>query len=109
MQVWSHYADRAPVAVTKSLPYTIRAVKPKAPLVQGGSIELKIVAERETGFENAIAIRTLYNPPGVLHESVAVDSEEENGSVDSDHRQRKGTHGRLENRIFWERLRSMAR
>ena len=63
--VWSHYADRAAVAVTAALPFSIRAVEPKAPLVQGGAMELKIVAERDEGFENAIAVRTLYNPPGV--------------------------------------------
>ncbi len=62
---WSHRAERAPVAVTQALPYSIRGVQPKAPLVQGGSIELKIIAERDDGFENAIAVRTLYNPPGV--------------------------------------------
>ncbi|MGI9428705.1 MAG: PPC domain-containing protein [Bythopirellula sp.] len=65
VHVWSHYADRASVAVTKALPYTVRAVEPKAPLVQGGSMELKIVAERNEGFDNSIAVRTLYNPPGV--------------------------------------------
>jgi len=65
VQVWSHYANRAAVAVTTTLPYSIRAVEPKAPLVQGGAMELKVVVERNEGFENAIAVRTLYNPPGV--------------------------------------------
>ena len=65
VQVWSHFAQRAPVAVTQALPYTIRMIEPKAPLVRGGSMELKIVAARNEGFENAIAIRTIYNPPGM--------------------------------------------
>ena len=65
VHVWSYYADRAPVAVTSALPYSISVVEPKAPLVQGGSMELKIVAERKEGFENAIAVRTIYNPPGM--------------------------------------------
>lgn len=65
VHVWSHFADRAAVAVTQALPYSIRAIEPKAPLVQGGSLQLKIVAERDEGFENSIAVRTLYNPPGV--------------------------------------------
>lgn len=65
VHVWSHFADRAAVAVTKALPYSVRAVEPKAPLVQGGSMELKIVAERNEGFDRSIAVRTLYNPPGV--------------------------------------------
>ena len=65
VQVWSHFADRAAVAVTTALPFSIRVVEPKAPLVQGGAMELKIVAERDEGFENPLAVRTLYNPPGV--------------------------------------------
>jgi len=62
---WNHFADRAAVAVTQALPYTIRAIQPNAPLVRNGSMELKIIADRNEGFENPIAIRTLYNPPGV--------------------------------------------
>ena len=65
VHVWSHYADRPAIAVTKELPYSVRIVEPKAPLVQGGSMELKVVAERDEGFENSLSIRTLYNPPGV--------------------------------------------
>lgn len=65
VHVWSHYADRPAIAVTKKLPYSVRIVEPKAPLVQGGSMELKVVVERDEGFENSISMRTLYNPPGV--------------------------------------------
>ncbi len=65
VHVWSHYADRPAVAVTKKLPYSVRIVEPKAPLVRGGSMELKLVAERDEGFDNSISVRTLYNPPGV--------------------------------------------
>ena len=63
--MWSHFSDRAAVAVTTALPFSIRVVEPKSPLVQGGSKKLKIVVERNEGFENAIGVRTLYNPPGV--------------------------------------------
>lgn len=65
VHVWSHFADRAPVTVTAPLPYSIEAVEPQAPLVQGGSMQLKIVATRDEGFDGSIAIRTIYNPPGV--------------------------------------------
>ena len=63
--VWDHFADRAAVAVSAALPYTIRVIEPKAPLVRGGAMELKIIAKRKEDFEDAIAVRTLYNPPGV--------------------------------------------
>ncbi len=65
VQVWSHYADRATVAVTNALPYSISVVEPKAPLVRGGAMELKVVVQRNEGFEKAVAVRTIYNPPGV--------------------------------------------
>ncbi|MEM8945145.1 MAG: PPC domain-containing protein [Planctomycetota bacterium] len=65
VEVWSHYADRPAVTVAKQLPYDVRIVEPKAPLVQGGSMELKLVATRKEGFDNSIGVRTLYNPPGV--------------------------------------------
>ncbi|NOZ40421.1 MAG: hypothetical protein GXP24_09365 [Planctomycetes bacterium] len=65
VKVWSHYADRAAVAVTSALPYSISVVEPKAPLVRGGAMELKVVVQRKEGFEKAIAVRTIYNPPGV--------------------------------------------
>ena len=64
-EVWNHYADRPAVTVTKQLPFDVRIVEPKAPLVQGGSMNLKIVATRDEGFDDSIGVRTLYNPPGV--------------------------------------------
>ena len=65
VDVWNHYTDRAAVTVTKKLPFDVRLVQPKAPLVQGGSMEMKVVATREEGFDKSIGVRTLYNPPGV--------------------------------------------
>src|SRR5690606_37336576 len=40
-------------------------VQPKAPLVRDGSMQLKVVATRNEGFKAPIAIRMLYNPPGI--------------------------------------------
>ena len=54
-----------PVAVTQSVPFKIEVVEPKVPLVRGGSMNLKVVATRQEGFKAPIAIRMLYNPPGV--------------------------------------------
>lgn len=63
--MWSHYAERAPVAVTEPLPFRLRIEPTNAPLVQGGAKDLKIIAERDEGFDGSIRIYTLYNPPGV--------------------------------------------
>lgn len=65
IEVWSHYADRAAVATTNEVPFKISIVQPKVPLVRGGSMQLKIVAERAEGFVDPISIYMLYNPPGV--------------------------------------------
>ncbi|TWT78514.1 putative subtilase-type serine protease precursor [Posidoniimonas polymericola] len=63
--MWSHFAKRAAVAVTDPLPFRIRIEPTNSPLVQGGAKDLKIIADRNEGFDEAIRIYTLYNPPGV--------------------------------------------
>jgi hypothetical protein len=62
---WRHDVDRAAVAVTEEVPFKITLVEPKVPLVQNGSMNLKIVAERKPGFKAPIAVYPLFNPPGV--------------------------------------------
>jgi hypothetical protein len=62
---WKYETDRAAVAVTEEVPFAIRIVEPKVPLVQNGSMNLKIVAERKPGFTAPITILPLFNPPGV--------------------------------------------
>lgn len=63
--MWDYYAARPPIAVTEPAPFRLRLVAPKAPLVQSGSMDLKVVAERDEGFTDGIRLRMLYNPPGV--------------------------------------------
>jgi hypothetical protein len=62
---WRHQVDRVAVAVTEEAPFKIAIVEPKVPLVQNGSMNLKVVAERKEGFKAAIAVQMVYNPPGV--------------------------------------------
>lgn len=63
--VWGHTAHRMATAVTAEAPFTLEMVEPKAPLVRGGAMELKVTAQRKEGFTAAIRLRMLYNPPGV--------------------------------------------
>lgn len=53
------------LAVTEAVPFKINIVEPKVPLVHGGTMNLKVVAERAPGFKAAITLFPLYNPPGV--------------------------------------------
>jgi len=62
---WKHDLERAAVAVTQEVPFKISIIEPKAPLVQNGSVNLKIVAERKDGFKAPIVLQNLFNPPGV--------------------------------------------
>lgn len=56
---------KLPVAVTDELPVKINMVAPKAPLLQNGSLNLKIVAERKNDFKGPISLSLLYSPPGI--------------------------------------------
>lgn len=63
--VWSHYGDRLAVAITEEAPFKLKLIPTKAPLTQRGTKLLRVVAERQEGFDEAISVKTLYDPPGV--------------------------------------------
>jgi hypothetical protein len=78
---WKHEVTKAAVAVTDEAPFKISIVEPKVPLVQNGSMNLKVVAERKPDFKTAITIIPLFNPPGVGSASSAVIPEGQNETV----------------------------
>jgi hypothetical protein len=53
------------VAVCEEAPFKLRIEEPKAPLVQYGALDLKVVADRKPGFDKAINVKMMWNPPGV--------------------------------------------
>lgn len=57
--------SKLPVAITDEIPVKINLVAPKAPLLQGGSLGLKVKAERKGDFKGPITLSFLYSPPGV--------------------------------------------
>jgi hypothetical protein len=65
VDVWGHNADRMATVVAEAIPYRLDIVPPRAPLVRNGSLPLKVVAQRAEGFKDPIALRLLYNPPGI--------------------------------------------
>ncbi|HEX6960344.1 MAG TPA: PPC domain-containing protein [Lacipirellula sp.] len=72
--VWSHFADRAAVAVVEPAPFSITVVEPRSPIVQSGTKELKVVAERREGFDGRIAVKMLYDPPGLSsHQGIGIE------------------------------------
>ena len=50
---WTSTVEREAIVVAEEVPFSIRIVEPKVPLVQNGSMQLKIVAERKPGFTAA--------------------------------------------------------
>jgi hypothetical protein len=63
-----YYATHEPklyVAVCEEAPFKLRIEESKAPLVQYGALDLKIVAERKPGFDAPINVKMMWNPPGV--------------------------------------------
>lgn len=57
--------DRIAAAVVEEVPFKVSIVQPKVPIVQGGDLDLKIVAEKKEGFDEAITVKMLWNPPGI--------------------------------------------
>lgn len=69
------------LAVAEAAPFKISIVEPKVPLVHGGSMQVKIVAERAPNFKAAITVVPLYNPPGVGSSSSVVIPEGQNEAL----------------------------
>ncbi|MGL4549734.1 MAG: PPC domain-containing protein, partial [Gemmataceae bacterium] len=62
---WKREVERLAVAVMDEAPYSVEIVEPKVPLIQNGSMALKVVAKRKPGFAGPITVVALWNPPGV--------------------------------------------
>jgi hypothetical protein len=62
---YSTTVDKLLVSVADESPFKISIVEPKVPLVQNGTMDLQVVAERKEGFDEPINVHMLFNPPGV--------------------------------------------
>jgi hypothetical protein len=62
---YSTDVDKLYVAVTREIPFRIRIAEPKVPLLQSGSLDVKVIAERSAGFNEPIDLKMVWNPPGV--------------------------------------------
>jgi hypothetical protein len=64
--------NKLAVAVADEAPFKLRIVQPKVPLVQSGSMQLKVVADRKDGFTAPIKLSMLFKPPGVSGGDVTI-------------------------------------
>jgi hypothetical protein len=62
---WTRTVDSLAVAVTDEAPFTLEVIEPKVPIVRGGTMDLKVVANRKPGFTAPIAVSIPWNPPGI--------------------------------------------
>jgi hypothetical protein len=62
---WKGEVGQLAAAVTEEAPFSIDIVEPKVPLLQNGSMGLRVVATRKPGFTGPITVRPLWSPPGV--------------------------------------------
>jgi len=70
--------NKLPLAIIDEIPVKIQMVAPKAPLLQSGSLNLKIVAERKNDFKGPISLTLLYSPPGVGNAGIQTIKEGQN-------------------------------
>lgn len=63
--------DKICAAVTEKAPFKLRIIEPRVPLVQAGSMQLEVAAERAPGFDEPIELQMVWNPPGVSSQSEA--------------------------------------
>ncbi|VAX36982.1 hypothetical protein MNBD_PLANCTO02-706 [hydrothermal vent metagenome] len=54
-----------PITVVEESPFTIEIVQPKAPLVQNGTMTLKVVVHRKKGFDAPVQVLFPFRSPGV--------------------------------------------
>lgn len=57
--------DSLAIAVTDAVPVTLNLVQPKVPVLQNGSMNLKVTVERRDDYKKPIAIAVLYGPPNI--------------------------------------------
>ena len=57
--------NRIAAAVVEEVPFKVRIVEPKVPIVLNGEMSLEVVAERAEGFDEPITVKLLWNPPGM--------------------------------------------
>ena len=62
--VYKHVQQLA-IAVVEELPFTLELVEPKVPLVQNGSMNLKVIAHKKEGWDEQINVQFPFRPPGV--------------------------------------------
>jgi len=62
---WTVNVNKIPICVVEEVPFTLEIVQPKVPIVRDGSMNLKIVAHKKEGWDEAISVQLPFRPPGI--------------------------------------------
>ena len=92
----SYEGDLTVVTVTDEVPFKIAIVEPKAPLVQNGSMNLRITAERKPGFTGADHDPAAVQPAGRRLRVVGGHPRKSERSADADQRGRQRPGAQVE-------------
>jgi hypothetical protein len=65
VDMWGYDSARLAVAVADAAPFKITLEQPGTPIVRNGAKDLKVLIERNEGFEGEVTLATLYSPPGI--------------------------------------------
>jgi Bacterial pre-peptidase C-terminal domain len=57
------------VIVAEHAPFKLEIVEPKVPLVQNGSLQLKVIAQRDENFKAPITLEIIHSAPGISNAS----------------------------------------
>lgn len=57
--------ERLPIQVSEAVPVKIALAQPKVAILQNGSMNLKVTAERQGDFKGPVSLALLYSPPGI--------------------------------------------
>lgn len=62
---WNTDVKQLAVAVVDELPFKLEIVQPKVPIVRNGAMNLKVVATKKAGWDEAITLEFPFRPPGI--------------------------------------------
>jgi hypothetical protein len=65
----SRTVPRLAVIVADEAPFKLEIVEPKVPLVQNGSLQLKVLAQRDESFKAPITLEVIHSAPGISNAS----------------------------------------
>lgn len=63
--LWGRPVDKLAFAVIEESPYSLEIVQPKVPIVQNGSMDIKVIAHRQEGFSKKIRVEFPFRTPGI--------------------------------------------